>query len=168
MSDLKPFDANIMKLGSTNTQEAFHAIHNLKKQGTSVIPALIEQLHVTDVSVRTMIVVVLGEFGEAASESAAQVAALLKEDNEQLRMASALTLTRIGSHSLPYLLQILASTNDKACFWAAWALSFIDPAHINDETIERLKHTRENPDSPIEVFAAEEALGKILANRLQK
>ncbi|MGO4182965.1 HEAT repeat domain-containing protein [Paenibacillus sp. MCAF9] len=168
MTDLIPFDANMMKLGSSNTQEAFNAINDLKRQGTRVIPALIEQLDVTDDSVRTMIVVVLGEFGTDAFESASKVSKLLLEDNEQLRMASALTLSRIGSSSVPHLLQILGSENEKACFWAAWALSFIDPSQINDESIERLKLTRETPDSPIEVFAAEEALGKILANRLQK
>ncbi|WP_419871186.1 HEAT repeat domain-containing protein [Candidatus Pristimantibacillus sp. PTI5] len=168
MSDLKPFDANLAKLGSSNTQEAFAAIQALKNQGIQILPALIEQLRVSDMSVRTMIVVVLGEMGEAAAESSSQVATLMLEDFEQLRMASALTLTRIGSSSIPHLLRILASNDNTACFWAAWSMSFLDPSQISDKALEILRNKRNQPDSPIEVFAAEEAIGKIVGNRLQQ
>ncbi|SFF42347.1 HEAT repeats [Paenibacillus algorifonticola] len=167
MSDLKPVDVQIMKLGSSDTSEAMGALQILKNQGGQVIPALLEQLKSADDSIRTMIVVVLGEIGYEAAGSAEQVAALLLESNEQLRMASALTLTRIGSESISPLLKLLHVDNRKAQFWAAWAMSFLDPGQVDEQAIECLKQHREQPDSPIEAFAAEEALAKVLARKIQ-
>ncbi|MGG4146942.1 HEAT repeat domain-containing protein [Paenibacillus algorifonticola] len=167
MSDLKPVNAQIIKLGSPDASEAMGALQILKNQGEQVIPALLEQLKSADDSIRTMIVVVLGEIGHKAAGSAEQVAALLLENNEQLRMASALTLTRMGIESISPLQKLLHADNRKTRFWAAWAMSFLDPGQVDDPAIECLKQHREQPDSPIEAFAAEEALAKVLARKIQ-
>jgi len=167
MTDFKPINPQIIKLGSQDVNEALGALSSLKSQGEQIIPTLIEQLHSNNASIRTMIIVVLGEFGQKASDSAEQIVPLLLEDNEQLRMATALTLTRIGAKSIAPLQEILYSNNQKARFWGVWAMSFLAADQISIQNIEFLKQYKEYLDSPIEAFAAEEAIAKIFAKKIQ-
>ncbi|GGO00376.1 HEAT repeat domain-containing protein [Saccharibacillus kuerlensis] len=166
MSNLSLVSSQIIQLGSSDTDEAMSAIQGLKHQGEQVIPMLLERLKSEDDSIRTMIILVLGEIGPKAAKSAEQVAGFLLENDEQLKMAAALTLTRIGTESIPPLKKLLYSDNHKARFWAAWSMSFLDPAQLDAQSMECLKQHREAPDSPIEGFAAEEAIAKVLAHKI--
>lgn len=166
-----PIDPEIVQLGSSNVKEAFAAIQALKSRGAGALPALMEAVKGEDTSIRTMAVVVLGELGPTAALSIPQLIRLLEEDNEQLRMAAALALVRIGEASASSLAAAVSSESSRktrAWFWAAWALSFIDPAGIAEETVMRLDEVRTAGQSPIEMMAAEEAIGKVLAGKLRE
>jgi HEAT repeat protein len=163
----EPIDPQFLKLGSANVSEAFEAINSLKEKGIQVIPSLINALQGDNHSIKTMAVIVLGELGESAKDSVPWLVPLLSEENEQTRMASALTLSRIGRDSLSYLLEMLESENLRANFWAAWAISLIDASNINDRTVALLENIRNTSKSPMEIIAAEEALGKVVAKRLK-
>lgn len=167
MVDLNPINPQIIKLGSPDVNEALGALSSLKSQGEKIIPMLLEQLNSNDDSIRTMIIVILGEFGQKAASSSTQISSFLLEDNEQLRMATALTLTRIGVDSIVPLRRILYSDNQKARFWAVWAMSFLAPEQIDIHNIEFLKKYRKYSYNPVESFAAEEAIAKIFAKKIQ-
>lgn len=160
-------DPQILKLGSSSVPEAFEAIKGLKERGIQVIPSLVNVLQGDNPSIKTMAVVVLGELGESARDAVPWLVPLLSDENEQTRMASALTLSRIGRDSLPHLLEVFEAENVRASFWAAWAISLIDASYINDRAVELLENIRNNPQSPIEMIAAEESLGKVIAKRIQ-
>jgi HEAT repeat protein len=166
-----PIDPNIVQLGSPNVQEAFAAIQTLKNSGTAALPQLMRALEGEDLSIRTMAAVVLGELGSKASSSLPQLVLLLKEDNEQLQMAAALAMVRIGMDSIPHLVKAISAERNqepRAWFWAAWALSFLDPTQIVQETVLHLIKVREAGQSPIQTLAAEEAISKVIAGKLKE
>ncbi|ANY70306.1 hypothetical protein BBD42_30270 [Paenibacillus sp. BIHB 4019] len=177
MAELNEVQAQIAKLASENPLDALAAIHALKNEGGKIVPELLVQLRAAKDPVRTMLVIVLGELGPLSGAAAEQVAALLDEDNEKLRMAAALTLVRIGSESVKPLQQIWAAkqnqeqhqeqNQEQPSFWAAWALSIISPALVDDSILERLEQAQKKPDTPVEASAAKEALDWISANRVE-
>ncbi|KQO01406.1 HEAT repeat domain-containing protein [Paenibacillus sp. Leaf72] len=169
MAEINEVQAQIAKLASENPLDALAAIQALKNEGGKIVPELLVQLRAAKDPVRTMLVIVLGELGPLSGAAAEQVAALLDEDNEKLRMAAALTLVRIGSESVKPLQQIWTDkqNQEKPSFWAAWALSIISPALVDDSVLERLEQAQKKPDTPVEASAAKEALDWISANRVE-
>lgn len=83
--------------------------------------------------------VVLGEFGADAKEAVPELASLLKDDDEDIRMSAALSLMRIGHHSLNALVEVARNTEGKPRFWASWAISLIDPSKIEPLMLKCLK-----------------------------
>jgi HEAT repeat protein len=157
----------IDSLKSNHTDTALQAIKNIKQTGVSAVPILIDTLQESDdESLQTMAVIVLGELGELAKEAIPSLANLLCKGNEQMRMATALSLFRIGSSALLSLQQVIKGGDDSARFWACWASTLIDPTSVNEEVVNILKNVREYTENPIEQVAAEEALGKIIAYNL--
>lgn len=152
-------------LQSTDEQVAFGAIKDLKRTGKDAVPALIRALE-EEGSLRTMAIVVLGQIGEDAEDAAPYLADLLKVNHEETQMAAALSLSTIGAKSLPYLLGITRTEEGKACFWASWAVAMISPSLVDDKMVECLNHERTSSTSMFAPFAAEEALGKIIAAEL--
>jgi HEAT repeat protein len=151
-------------LGSNEVGIALQAVKTIKNKGASAVPVLIHTLeHTDDESLRTMAVVVLGELGEVAQDAVPVLARLLEKDDEKMRMAVALTLSRIGQSSLPVLQESAKSGSNSACFWSCWAMTFIDPTSMNRDMIDVLNTIRQTTKNPIERIAAEEALGKVIA-----
>ncbi|MDA1477982.1 HEAT repeat domain-containing protein [Bacillus changyiensis] len=142
------------------------AIGELKESGQPAIPILIEALK-EEGSLRNIAAAVLGEFGSEASEAAPALAALLKSESEDTRMAAALSLMRIGHGSLPSLLDVARNTEGPPCFWASWAISWIEPSKIDRHMYACLKDVQENSSEMVAPFAAEEAIGKIIAMQLK-
>ncbi|MBT2287629.1 HEAT repeat domain-containing protein [Paenibacillus albidus] len=169
MSDDNIIDPYVLQLASPDVKEAFGALQVLKTRGTEALPQLLAALQGEDPSIRTMAVVVLGELGAAADVSIPHIVELLKEENEQLQTAAALTLVRIGPASIPALVEAIQQDQEqdsRSWFWAVWALSFLAPSIIKEDTVHRLNRVREAGDTPLETIAAEEALGKIIAGKL--
>lgn len=99
--------------------------------------------------------------------AAEPLARLLESDEEDTRMAAAMSLMRIGQPSLPFLLALAKRYEGPICFWASWCISWIDPSKIEKNMYECLKQEQENPTGSVTPFAAEEALGKIIAFQLK-
>ncbi|CAK6476545.1 HEAT repeat domain-containing protein [Peribacillus castrilensis] len=166
MSNSKPIDINILKLGSSDTQEALGAVNKLKESNVNAIPALIQALDNENSSINTMAIIVLGELQEKAKEAVPRISQMIFQDDEQTRMAAALALLRIGKTSIPYLKKIVNSDDFKASFWAVWSLALLDPNHVEEKGLKLLKRVYDDPESPVEKLAAEEAMGIIISKRI--
>jgi HEAT repeat protein len=165
MEAKEPILKHIEELKSSEEKIAFRAIGELKRTGKMAVPSLIQAL-MEPGSLRTMAIVVLGEIGKDASDAIPALTGLLKEDHKETQMAAALSLTRIGKESLPGLIEVAKESTGQSCFWAAWAISLIDPAHVDRRMVDLLNQQREQPSSMFVSLAAEEALGKIIASGL--
>lgn len=55
----------------------------------------------------------------------------------------------------------------QSCFWASWCIAWIDPSYIEPKMYECLKREHEHPSGMVAPFAAEEALGKLIAFQLK-
>ncbi|KKB75502.1 MULTISPECIES: HEAT repeat domain-containing protein [Bacillus] len=163
----KNLTQSVRNLANKNEVTVTKAIGELKETGKAAIPVLIEALK-EEGSLRNIAAAVLGEFGEDASEASPELASLLKSEKEETRMAAAISLMRIGKGSLPYLIEIAKNMDGPPCFWASWAIAWIEPSKIERKMYECLKHEQENPSGLVAPFAAEEALGKIIASQLKE
>ncbi|BDC57240.1 hypothetical protein NC3_02000 [Bacillus altitudinis] len=112
------------------------------------------------------IVQAMGELRKSGKEAVPVLVEALKE--EETRMAAAISLMRIGQPSLPFLLSLAKRYEGPTCFWASWCISWIDPSKIEKNMYECLKQEQENPSGNVAPFAAEEALGKIIAFQLKE
>lgn len=162
-----PNQSMIEKLGSQSTPEAFRAIRNLKDQGNRALPYLMRAIQQEEESTRVMAVVVLGELETAAVPAIPVLLDLLKEENDQMRMAAALALVRIGDESIQPIRQYIASSDEKDCFWASWSLALLN-SPLENKAIAALQRTHKDSTNPLEVIAAEEALGKVIGNQLKQ
>ena len=165
-----PKDPNqnmIEKLGSQNIPEAFRAISNLKDQGAQALPYLMKAIRREEESTRVMAVVVLGELETAAVPAIPVLLDLLKEENDQMRMAAALALVRIGDKSIHPIREYIASADDEDCFWASWSLALLN-SPLEEKAVAALYKAHKDSTNPIEMIAAEEALGKVIGNQLKQ
>ncbi|MBU8576890.1 HEAT repeat domain-containing protein [Bacillus pumilus] len=145
---------SVQQLANTNEVTIVQAIGELRKFGKDAVPVLVEALKEKG-SLRNI----------AAAEPLAQ---LLESEEEDTRMAAAMSLMRIGQPSLPFLLALAKRYEGPTCFWASWCISWIDPSKIEKNMYECLKQEQENPTGSVTPFAAEEALGKIIAFQLKE
>lgn len=155
---------SVQQLANTNEVTIVQAMGELRKSGKDAVPVLVEALKEKG-SLRNIAAAVLGEFGADAEEAAESLAHL--SDEEETRMAAAISLMRIGEPSLPFLLPLAKRYEGPTCFWASWCISWIDPSKIEKNMYECLKQEQENPSGNVAPFAAEEALGKIIAFQLK-
>ncbi|MDI0275102.1 MULTISPECIES: HEAT repeat domain-containing protein [Bacillus] len=158
---------SVQQLANTNEVTIVQAIGDLRKYGKDAVPVLVEALKEKG-SLRNIAAAVLGEFGADAGDAAEPLARLLESDEEDTRMAAAMSLMRIGQPSLPFLLALAKHYEGPTCFWASWCISWIDPSKIEKNMYECLKQEQENPTGSVTPFAAEEALGKIIAFQLKE
>ncbi|MEH7202021.1 HEAT repeat domain-containing protein [Bacillus safensis] len=158
---------SVQQLANTNEVTIVQAMGELRKSGKDAVPVLIEALKEKG-SLRNIAAAVLGEFGADAEDAAQSLAHLLESDEEETRMAAAISLMRIGQPSLPFLLPLAKRYEGPTCFWASWCISWIDPSKIEKNMYECLKQEQENPSGNVAPFAAEEALGKIIAFQLKE
>ncbi|WP_054708979.1 HEAT repeat domain-containing protein [Bacillus sp. JCM 19041] len=115
-----------------------------------------------------MALVVIGEIGAPATEVIPETIAKLTHHNEQIRMAAALSLVRIGNQSIPVLLDFVREPHTQvALFWASWALTLIEPSKASEETDAILIKTEQKTESLIERLAAQEALAKRMGKELK-
>ncbi|MEI2631200.1 MULTISPECIES: HEAT repeat domain-containing protein [Bacillus] len=157
---------SVQNLANTNEITIVQAIGELKRSGKDAIPVLVEALK-EEGSLCNIAAAVLGEFGEDASEAAEELSRLLTSHAEDTRMAAAISLMRIGKPSLPFVIKIAQESEGQSCFWASWCIAWIDPACIEPKMYECLKHEHEHPSGIVAPFAAEEALGKLIAFQLK-
>lgn len=158
---------SVKNLVHTNEVTIVEEMGKLKKSGKSAIPVLIDALK-EEGSLRNIAATVLGEFGSEAREAAGELSRLLKSDEEDTRMAAALSLMRIGKASIPYVVDIAKENEGPSRFWASWCLAWINPSLIDQRMYECLKNEQEHPSGVVAPVAAEEALGKIIAFQLKE
>lgn len=163
-----PQDPNKMvhSLASDQVSEAFGAINNLKSRGAEAVPYLLEAIKGDNDSTRVMAVVVLSEIGHEAESAIPVLLNLLLEDNVQMLMATALALVRIGEGSIEPLKQFVRTVDKEKCFWASWSLALLH-APVEEKSIQSLNDKLKKSSNPIEILAAEEALGKIIGKQLK-
>ncbi|CAM5515794.1 hypothetical protein [Bacillus safensis FO-36b] [Bacillus safensis subsp. safensis] len=149
---------SVQQLANTNEVTIVQAIGELRKFGKDAVPVLVDALKEKG-SLRN----IAADAGDAAEP----LARLLESDEEDTRMAAAMSLMRIGQPSLPFLLALAKRYEGPTCFWASWCISWIDPSKIEKNMYECLKQEQENPTGSVTPFAAEEALGKIIAFQLK-
>ncbi len=166
MSSNEIISQALTKLKSSDEATVFQGVKELKKTGKAAVPILIKALK-DEKSLRMISSVVLGEFGADAKEAVPELASLLKDDDEDIRMSAALSLMRIGHHSLNALVEVARNTEGKPRFWASWAISLIDPTKIEPLMLKCLKEELDKPSGMVSPFAAEEAIGKIIAMQLK-
>ncbi|MEC2309083.1 HEAT repeat domain-containing protein [Bacillus atrophaeus] len=157
---------SVQNLANTNEITIVQAMGELKKSGKDAIPVLVDALK-EEGSLRNIAAAVLGEFGEDAGEAVEELSRLLKNHAEDTRMAAAISLMRIGKPSLPFVIKIAQESEGQTCFWASWCIAWIDPSRIEPKMYECLKHEQEHPSGIVAPFAAEEALGKMIAFQLK-
>jgi HEAT repeat protein len=164
-----PKDVNkklIGHLSSKNASEAFGAIKKLTEQAGDALPYLIKAAHAENESTRVMAVVVLGEIEKEAVPAIPILLDLLNENNNQLRMTAALALVRIGDASIQPLKEYIATSEENACFWASWSLALLN-SPLEEKSISSLSKVHKYSNNPLEVIAAEEALGKAIGHHLK-
>ncbi|MFS0656882.1 HEAT repeat domain-containing protein [Bacillus sp. 179-C3.3 HS] len=155
---------SVQQLVNANEETVLQAMEELKKSGKDAVPVLVEALKEEGPS-RNIAAAVLGEFGEDAQGAAERLAQLLESEEEETRMAAAISLMRIGQPSLPFLIP-LAKRQGATCFWASWCISWIDPSKIEQNMYECMKQERQQPSGNVAQSAAKEALKKIVAFKL--
>ncbi|WP_078393486.1 HEAT repeat domain-containing protein [Shouchella patagoniensis] len=158
------------QLNSNDVHASSQAIKSLSAKGQSALPILRNKIQTNDKEdVIAMALVVIGEIGSLAAEAIPEAIAKLNHHNEQIRMAAALSLVRIGNQSIPALLDFVREPHTQvALFWASWALTLIEPSKASEETDGILIKTEQNTDSLIERLAAQEALAKRIGKNLTK
>lgn len=102
---------SVQQLANTNEVTIVQAIGDLRKYGKDAVPVLVEALKEKG-SLRNIAAAVLGEFGADAGDAAEPLARLLESDEEDTRMAAAMSLMRIGQPSLPFLLALAKHYED--------------------------------------------------------
>lgn len=108
---MKPEDKlsqSVQRLVNTNEVTIVQAMGELRKSGKEAVPVLVEALK-EEGSLRNIAAAVLGEFGADAGDAAEALAKLLESEEEETRMAAAISLMRIGQPSLPFLLSLAVS-----------------------------------------------------------
>lgn len=139
----------------------------IKQSGEKVIPVLIELLTKTeDVDTQKKVMTILGEFGEVAKSSVPTLLNYLHHAQEELCMTSALSLSKIGSTSIPCLDEMIQKTEGRPKFWATWAWTLLHVDKNPDNSLRMLRNMYKQAKSEYEQIAVEEALGKIMAQKL--
>lgn len=150
------------QLISNDVHASSQAIKSLSAEGKRALPILRNTIQTNDnEDMIAMALVVIGEIGALAVEAIPEAIAKLNHHNEQIRMAAALSLVRIGNQSVPALLDFVREPHTQvALFWASWALTLIEPSKASEETDATLIKTEQKTNSLIERLAAQEALAK--------
>ena len=115
---MKPEDKlsqSVQRLVNTNEVTIVQAMGELRKSGKEAVPVLVEALK-EEGSLRNIAAAVLGEFGADAGDAAEALAKLLESEEEETRMAAAISLMRIGQPSLPFLLSLAKRYEGPTCF----------------------------------------------------
>ena len=170
MDNNKEIKMSLEELKSPKKEVALQAIKSIGIKGEQAIPVLTNVIQTSDdEELITMSIIVLGEIGEKASCAITDLIKMLGHSNEQIRMASALSLVRIGRKSIPFLKEnIVTNINKNLLFWASWALGMIDPKEVEKNSISILLNHESNTESMIEKAAAQEVLAKLIGRELEK
>ncbi|PAF14318.1 sporulation killing factor biosynthesis and export [Niallia circulans] len=154
--------------GSNDNNQVAAAMRDVRRSGKAALPILIDALHGEDPMLRDIACAVLGELGPDAGEAVPRLLELMKTGSEETRMATALSLMRIGPDSLSLLEETAKETAGLTKFWACWAISWLDPSRLNQDMIACLKAEQEQPTNAVTPFAAEEAISKVIAWQLKE
>ncbi|WP_062196888.1 HEAT repeat domain-containing protein [Massilibacterium senegalense] len=170
MDNKKEINMSLEKLKSPKKEVALEAIKSIGTTGEQALPVLTNVINTSDdEELITMSIIVLGEIGEKASCAITDLIEMLGHTNEQIRMAAALSLVRIGKRSIPLLKgKILTNNNKNLLFWTSWVLGMIDPKEVEKNSVSILLNHESNTESMIEKAAAQEVLAKLIGRELDK
>lgn len=158
---------DIEGLKSTDKIQAFTSIAKLKSKAQLAVPQLIQAIEKPEEeSLKTMAIVTLGEIGPQAKDSINTLITCLQDKSEEVRIAAALSLSRIGEDCLEQLKSVLREKEGKSKFWASWAITMINPSEANEDVVNILNEFRLKSESDFENLAAIEGLGKVIGEHL--
>lgn len=144
-------------------------IQPINQHGHKALPYLMDVLNkYDDFEVQKKVIVVLGEFGEAAKPSIPELMKKLNSRSKELRMVAALSLAKIGTSSIPFLKEAMQKKKDDSSYWASIALMLLHPEKVKDEEIDLLCQVHRKTDCSFERFAAEEVIGRVITFRMKQ
>lgn len=164
----KDFNTELQKLKSSQPDIALQALKTLGRSADA-LPILQNTIQTSnDEELIAMAIIALGEIGTSAAIANHDIVEKLAHPNEQIHMAAAISLIRIGRSSIFYLKEsIEEDLNKNKLFWASWALTMIDPTEIDQKGCHILLEHEANTENPIVKIAAQEALAKLIGNELK-
>lgn len=149
--------------------QELEGIQSIHQHGQKAIPYLMEVLKkYDDFEIQKKVIVVLGEFGEAARPSIPELIKKLNHHSKELRMVSALSLAKIGTSSLPFLIEEMESKSDDSSYWVSIALMLLQPEKVKDEEIDLLCQVHRQTECSFERIAAEEVIGRVITYRMKQ
>ncbi|HEY9296801.1 MAG TPA: HEAT repeat domain-containing protein [Phormidium sp.] len=113
----------VEKLRNPNKLDRLETVKELRKMGSSAIPALIAALQ--EKQIRGGAAFALGAIGAEAKTAIPQLIELLKDEDEQVRLDAAVALRRIGSPAVSALVEALKDQNLLVRRGATFALAGI-------------------------------------------
>ena len=118
----------------------------LAEEGPKVVPALIDALDRSNVTLRRSVVDALGDFGSDAKDAAPRLRELLNDENREVRLAAAVSLAETGETELApiqaLLLEGLESEEWNLNYDALGALNALGPkgASMSEHVLPHLRH----------------------------
>src|SRR5262245_59803744 len=91
------------------------------------LEALLKDLKSKDVETRYEAIMALAEFGPDANAAVPELVRALQEPSEDLRVAAALTLGKIGKGAVKSVAELLTHKDTEVRFYALWAVGNIGP-----------------------------------------
>lgn len=140
---------------------ALRVLSELGQRALAAAPVLVEELRVEkDIEQRKLLMVMIGMFGESASDAIPILRASLLEDNQQIRLFSALALAQVGQveEGLAPLILYLSDADPMVRLTAADALRRVGPPA--SAAVEPLKQARKGASDSMHLMI-EQALKAI-------